>query len=116
MGIDVEVFFKTKGLCSWDNAKTILGDVKLNDDREFREPSHHISSLVRLYDVDYARGPWPSICSILMELLADTEVEKVWYGGDCIEAKHLPEMTGDRLLELTKFYLENENRTYTSRF
>ena len=116
MGIDVEIYFKAEKGSGWDNAKTVLGTVKINDDTEFTEPTHNISSMVRLYSQNYARGPWPQISSVLMELLADPEVSKIWYGGDCDDPENIPEFTREKLFELSDFYLDNMDSPYRDAF
>lgn len=116
MGIDIEVYFKAEKGSSWDNVKTRLGKTKANDDEDFTEPTHNISSLVRLYDFGYERGHWPEIAEVLMELLADPNISKVWYGGDGGYPEDIKEMTEERFFKITKHYLINMHEPYRSGF
>lgn len=71
--------------------------------------THGLSSMTRFYDVHYARGPWPFISATLLSLLANPEVEQVWYGSD---ASPPQPFTLDCLEKINKFYYENETRPY----
>lgn len=116
MGVNIELYFKALPNSRWDKAKTTLGDVQPNDDEEFTEPTHYISSLTRLYDFYYERGPWPEIAAIIMELLADPKVTKVWYDGDSGLPEDTSEMTEQRFFEITKHYLKNMHEPYNKAF
>lgn len=116
MGIDIELFFKTENKEYWDDRKTYLGKVAINDNEDLPEATHHISSITRLYDFNYERGPWPQIASVIMELLADPTVEKIWYGGDSFGASNLQEMTGFRFKAITEHYLQVRHEPYLKPF
>lgn len=114
MGVDIEVYFKTTKPEIWNGDTLFLGVCILSDNEDMPEANFNISSMVRLYDFDYERGPWPEISADLIKLMSAPDVEKVWYGGDCNDV--VEEMTFDRLIKLTDHYIKNQNRPYEDYF
>lgn len=72
--------------------------------------THALSSLTRYYGPGYERGPWPAIHACLLDLLADPNVEKVWYGSDCQEG--LDEVSLEYLTLVNLHYIDNADRPY----
>lgn len=72
--------------------------------------THELSNPWRLYGEHYERGPWPQIAAVLMELLADPNIETVWYGGDSYPS--YSQFTKDDLFQTTEYYLKNTHRPY----
>ena len=72
--------------------------------------THEIDQYWRYYGPGYERGPWPSICAVLMALHASPDVETVWYFGDCDEDD--APFTPDRVLEFSKHYMTVGDRPY----
>ena len=75
------------------------------------EATHQIDcGGARYYGEGYERGPWHEIAPALILLFSNLDVERVWYGGD--EEMPLPEITRERVLRLTAFYMEHGTRPY----
>lgn len=72
------------------------------------DATHEINTGHRYYGTHYERGPWPILAGILMELIQNPDIEKVWYGGD----EFAEEMTREKLLALTLHYMNNGHRPY----
>ena len=121
MGIDAQIYFKLKdgknlpddlafdlGL-SGDYSK-IKEYNRFDDDYPNFNPTHEVYTLMRYYGQGYERGPWRIIGGILMALHACEDVEKVWYDGDCGDTYE--ECPPERVLEISKHYMENGERPY----
>ena len=115
MGVDACIYFRQHGDATrarqwygWPPA-CVSQDIKCPD----WAPSgatHEVSGLGRVYREGYERGTWPNLSSVLLCLLSDPSVERVWYGGDSDGS--MDEMTPERFLELTAYFLVNGNRPW----
>lgn len=109
MGIDAKIFIKTKNGKHPDLGIWFLDPIEENTEEFLPEANYQVSITDRFYDESYARGPWPKICGILLDLFSDLDVEKVWYFGDYEDPK---EFKPEDLLKLCEFYMKNGNRPY----
>jgi hypothetical protein len=121
MGVDAIVYFKTK---SGNDPKL---EWWLSDSFKITPVDNYISESIgatheldmgvtRYYGKDYARGPWPEICGVLMLLHACPDICKVWYGGDCDDPCDMPECTVEDVLETSRYFMERGNRPYKEKF
>lgn len=115
MGVDAVILFQatgdTEGLCL-DSCVTIreASEYKKEDNAG---ATHEACVPWRYYGPHYARGHWPSIAAVLMELLQHPNISKVWYGGDSTSC--LPEIAAARILELSEYYMQHGSRPYYDR-
>ena len=121
MGLDVQIYIKVAdGVTDWiRNDTNIEGeftplDRSYYEDDEMTFVTHELSSMTRYYSPSYARGPWPQISALLLILLMDERVEKVWYTHDGTEHVH-PKypFTLDELAEINKYYVEKGHSEYS---
>lgn len=116
MGIDAKILFKVKNGKHFDNFLIPFNYSEIcAEDYSEKENSlgatHFVDFYERFYGPGYERGPWPTICGILMELFASGSVEKVWYGGD----DFIDEITPSDILDFSKHYMEHGCRPYYDR-
>lgn len=110
MGIDASIFIRLKpegelslpGEC-WASALDL-------DKLSPHGATHEIHNTWRLFDKDYARGDWPAMSQLFLQLMADPDVEKIWYSGDCSEWWEAPLFTFEKYMELCKVWLSGERR------
>lgn len=107
MGLDVQIYFKTKTGDDPDLPDWLPNDFNLYkaDEDSPVGATHEIQTCVRFYGVGYERGPWPLISSVLMTLLACKDIEVVWYDSDSEGVEDMEVMTPKYLSELTGHYL-----------
>lgn len=113
MGIDVRIAFRLAPGASvpkmaWSDQEHLVdyGDL-------IEEATHELASFRRYYSPGYARGGWPQICAILLDLMASDGVEKVWYGGDSDVG--LTECTLAFINEMNAYWIANRDRPYRER-
>ncbi len=112
MGIDAYIFFKLRDgaevpkICLPPGVDIVVADIG----REI-DATHEVDIAYRYWSPDYPRGPWPALAMILMSLLTDTDVEKVWYLNDSVgwDATSRP-FTPLELLAFTAAYLTLEGQ------
>lgn len=63
--------------------------------------THHVADMAgdRYWSPQYRRGDWPQRAAQLLALMADPDVETLWYGGDNVDADQIPIMDMDRFTE-----------------
>tara|TARA_R110002126_G_scaffold13516_4_gene58519 strand:+ start:445 stop:807 length:363 start_codon:yes stop_codon:yes gene_type:complete len=119
MGIDAIGYFQARN--SYNSYSLMLRNSfkvePLNDnlnikeiakERGAKDATHRINfDICRYYSVQYPRGPFPMISSVLLELVNHPDVEKLWYGGDDFVKQIAPE----DILKMTKFWLLSRNST-----
>lgn len=77
---------------------------------DYEECTHEIDcGCSRYYGIEYERGPWPIFAGIIMQLLQEPSIEKVWYGHDC---GYVSEITAEDVLEITAHYMKVGHRPY----
>lgn len=108
MGADAVIFFQLKKHAILPYIP--FGDVDEIDDGPGKA-THQVSGLGRYYDGEqYTSGSWPDIAATLIRLLGDEGVKRVWYGSDYMYGENgyrdLPEMTLQKLIDVTKTYVE----------
>ena len=116
MGVDVRIYFKTK---SGDDPELYWG---LSDSASITRATeygvegstHEVDTPWRYYGPGYERGPWPKIASVLINLLANKDIETVWYFGDCYDEGD--PFTLEMLEQYTRHFIEHENRPYRDAF
>ncbi len=114
MGIDAYIFFKLRGgaevpkICLPQGVDIVAADMDISC--EFGA-THEVDIAYRYWSPDCPRGPWPALAMILMALLTDTDVEKVWYLNDAVgwDATSRP-FTPLELLAFTAAYLALEGQ------
>ena len=80
-------------------------------EREFGM-THEVWTGDRYYGPHYERGPWPSLCAVLMSLFASTNVRRVWYFGDNQDLAHVVPITRDEVLSISMHYMTHGERPY----
>jgi hypothetical protein len=118
MGVDACIFIKVK-----DGARDIRLERPLPDrfslaprdgemDKDWfpDESTHEVDNPCRFYGPGYERGPWPTLCGVLMVLLNSPDIETVWYFGDDLHTGDLGPFTVDRLIQYTRHYVEYGER------
>lgn len=81
MGQDAMIYVRTKsgnppeGLAMFHSCFS-------RQDHMVAEATHEVDVPYRFYGVGYERGPWPLIAGVLLDLLANPDVEKIWYCSD----------------------------------
>jgi hypothetical protein len=121
MGLDVEIFVKLKDasrpLHQLDADFALPEGYKFRIGTMYNGATHRIYTLDRYYGKTYERGPWPTICGVLMKLIQDPNVEKVWYMSDCSIPDDL-DLTNEaptdiaEVLDISKHYMVNGTRPY----
>lgn len=120
MGIDAVIYFKVRegetleSIAEWrmpQHCRVIPAS-----DWAIEGATHEVDVPYRYYGEGYERGPWPLICSVLLEVMAAPEVEIVWYSGDSGSEMTDQPFTKSRLMEIVEHYLEHGNRAYKMRF
>ncbi len=114
MGIDAYIFFKLRDGAEVPNiplpqgVDIVAADPYVSDDLD---ATHEVDIAYRYWSPDYPRGPWPALAMILMSLLTDPDVEKVWYLNDSVgwDATSRP-FTSLELLVFTAAYLALEGQ------
>jgi len=113
MGVDVELWIKA----SPDFGLSPPLDAKWVDRSDAGvDATHSLSTLWRYYGRGYERGFWPQIASLLLELFADPEVEKVWYFGDHSDICEMSEFTFEDFVSLSRHWVSVGNEPYRSAF
>lgn len=104
MGLDAHIWFRattepelfdlraTQRVCAADPGL----------ERTPRGATHELDLGGRYWSPDSRRGDWPDLCAILMALIADKDVEAVWYGHDC---NWHTEVTPALILEYSAAYM-----------
>ena len=117
MGLDVEIFFKTKD----GEYPKLERYVPLGFDIVQKESwcspleaTHKVETFERYYGDGYERGDWTKICAVLMLLHASEEVEEVWYFADCCDGPRICRI--EDVLELSKHFMEVGERPYRNFF
>ena len=120
MGIDARILLKLReGVTARaiEERLVIAVGVHLDVDElrpsraEACESTHMIYTPWRYYGPEYARGPWPIISAVLLELLTSDAVEAIWYaGGDGISRDD--PFTIEEIEEFSRYYHEYANRPY----
>jgi hypothetical protein len=95
---DAEIFISTNEITAEDHYHS----TRLPDGA-----THEICYSGRFYEEGYHSGDWPAICAILMELLANPKVSKVWYGHDCGGPV---EITADDVLRISAHYMKRQGK------
>lgn len=114
MGIDLNIALKVKEGVDFSLASGVNHSIETVAERLRDNPregipegaTHMLRSIDRYWDPDYRRGSWPDIMQQLVLLLADPDVEKVWYYGDNVSNpgdKHL--VTLEKVFEYTQAYV-----------
>lgn len=122
MGVDVEIYIRLKdGADIPSNDSYVEGQFTMAGDddwwsEDFPFVNANLSSMTRYYGVGYERGPWPQISSLLLSLLANPDVEAVYYIGDHSEPHEDDVFTLEALEELNKYYVKNRHEPYRSAF
>ena len=83
------------------------------EDSEFSElwhdeATHEVETPWRYYGPGYERGHWPTICALLLDLLASPDIETVWYDGDHYGDDEAEECTLERITALSAHYIATE--------
>ena len=115
MGLDVEIEIRAKQGYIPPSPNAIDGTVAdcgwqpsyADSPPEF---THTLRSLTRYYGPSYERGPWPEIAAYLLTLMADPNIETVWYGHDCDEYKAV--VTLEWLTQMNLHYVDNAERPF----
>lgn len=112
MGIDACIYVKTRDGQEPDLCDALPGGCSVLPHSEWgiEGATHCVDQCWRYYSPGYERGPWPSICAVLIALHACKNVETVWYFGDCHEGD--APFTPDRVLEFSKHYMIVGDRPY----
>ena len=67
------------------------------------------------YGIGCERGPWPTICGVLMTLHADPSVGRVWYFMDISDAVDPPPCSPEDVLAISRHYMQHGTRPHTDR-
>lgn len=128
MGCDAEIYFRAKegAKVFVDLPKDRLTPTKIvrigdKDDfgYEIEGPlgaTHVVQNDYCFYGPGYERGPWPSICAILMQLLMSSDVEVVWYDGDSTPIEKMKPLEINRVLKISEHYMRNGHEPYEEAF
>lgn len=109
MGIDLRIACRAKG--EYEPPSPALGvDGEMSRGSSQEGATHELSSMTRYYGPHYERGPWPFIAAYLLELMADQNVEAIWYGGD--DRDFLEPVTFEWLTQMNLHYADNGERPY----
>ncbi len=81
MGIDVEIFVEAYGqppdvpdwIGTWEPAV---------DGKCPPGATHHLASMQPYFGREDLRGPWPELSAVLMRLMGEARVHRIWYGPD----------------------------------
>lgn len=116
MGVDACIYFKTRTGQMPDHLYSLPNGATVVDANEFAVAgsTHEIYQCWRYYGPGYERGPWPFIAAILIELMANEDVETVWYFGDSNDSDD--PFTQERLEQYTRHYIEHGDRPYSDSF
>ena len=111
MGVDVEIWVKAPDTWRYNLGTEFIAQLVRNDE-DYRdiehEATHFLDTLSRYYSEHHDRGHWPTIRRVLMDILNDPLVEKVWYFSDNTWIEDGPEqLTLQRIQELDQHW----NRT-----
>lgn len=114
MGIDLRIHIRLKDgakIPAWtfDDPDSPYDRWEAVDDEFPCGATHVYDSIYRLFDVDYHRGEWPMISAMLLALLENPNVERIWYDGDSGCAYHDKELTTDRFLNISRAFIELHN-------
>lgn len=112
MGIDAVICAKLKrktNVAEYDDIPFLITPIEKSEKKYYPKGATHYADefLGRYYSPSYERGSWPRICGVLMELYSHPYVEKVWYFGDCKEAKDIVEFTREDIIRYSKHYMNN---------
>lgn len=77
--------------------------------------THCMSLLSRYYGVDYTRGNWPEISSVLGDMLNDEKIETVWYVADNESEELATPATMSAVKATDLFYAKHGTRQRTER-
>lgn len=110
MGIDACIYFKAKqGFSENSNRWALPNGYSIIPASRFAVDSatHEVDNLGRFYSPNYPRGRWPELSSVLMILLQNKDIEKVWYCGDTFDEWRDNPFTLKRLIEYTEYFVMN---------
>lgn len=113
MGIDVEVYVETtpEFAASGELDYSHFGFEGVEEARFGPEgATHRLLTYMRYYGVAYERGPWINICAVLMDLMQEPNVKRVWYFGDCSDGG--APLTIDDVLEISRHFMTHGERPY----
>jgi len=118
MGVDAVIECRTTDgkepdLWGWLPSSYSVSEERDEYTLENEGATHSIESCDRYYGKEYARGDWPRICLVLLELLAAKNVDKVWYHGDTDWGG--PEITIEGVADLCRYFVEHGNGPYRDR-
>lgn len=109
MGVDAAIYFKSLAEQPEFDAPVVWAVRKINRDYEEAPvgATHALECFCRFYDLHHDRGPWPKLCSALMQLMREPLVGEVWYCGDSYDAREQKPITVDEILEISRHYMES---------
>ena len=114
MGLDTFIYFKANSRFDEQELSIDLPMdarvVKYISDEDF-DANFEIDQLFRYYQRDYERGEYGLILGIMIRLLGDGNIEKVWYGSG--ESMYL--VDDDYVIGLAMHAMRNGNRPYLER-
>ena len=116
MGIDTCIYVKTRDGNEPDVCDLLPNGCRVVPASECAADgaTHEIDQNWRYYGPGYERGPWPSICAVLMALHASPNVETVWYFGDSTIGDD--PFTPQRVHEFSAHYMREGDRPYRGVF
>lgn len=116
MGIDACIYVKTRDGKEPELVDSLPRDCSVQVQAEWavEGATHEIHQCWRYYGPGYERGPWPRIAAVLMSLFACSNVEHVWYFGDCGDEGE--PITPAQVMEICAHYMRVGDRPYRTGF
>jgi hypothetical protein len=112
MGVDACIYIKSKTDAPRLEEPLPEGFTIQTDGLGPPTSTHEVYTLSRYYGPGYERGPWPTLCAVLMTLMNSPDIESVWYFGDYSCEDDQTPITCDDLFEITRHFIANGERPY----